>query len=133
MKEHARVCPNCGSTDVSVDRSDVVGMLGLDYGYKCGNCGFSSKLFPEVPVEDMGEYQQELQEKNPDAYLQEEYEPTQKEPNRSRALMGGLFILLGAGSVPMVRVSLHGLFGAFLLPVGIYMLYQEWKRFRGTP
>lgn len=129
MKDAVKVCPNCGSTDVSVDRSDVIAVMGLDYGYKCGNCGFSSKLFPEVPVEKMEEYQQELEKQNPETYLNTEYERAGDGFSAGRALMGAVFILLGLGSLPMASQSIQGLLGAFLIPAGIYMLYREWKKF----
>lgn len=122
-----RVCPNCGSERVERDKQDIISSLGLDVQYRCAECGYAGKLFPEVPEENIDEYLEEVEER----------EPAEIESgvgfNRSRLLMGALLLLLGAGSLPLARVSLHGVIGALLIPVGAQMIYKEYRRFKGTP
>ncbi len=45
------VCPKCGSTDVSADFSNPVGVVtGRFQNFKiCNHCGYDSMIFPEVP------------------------------------------------------------------------------------
>ena len=45
-----RVCPECGSTDIS-----PITMTGYisQPTYVCNNCGFQSTIFPEVDMADL--------------------------------------------------------------------------------
>lgn len=43
-----RVCPRCGSRDVTSPRIGRV----ITLGYLCSNCGFYSVLFPEVGLKE---------------------------------------------------------------------------------
>jgi len=122
-----RVCPNCGSERVERDRQDIISSLGLDVQYRCAACGYAGKLFPEVPEENIEEYLEEVEDH--EAAEVQQYTGF----DRSRLVMGAMLLLLGAGSLPLARVSLHGVIGALLIPVGAQMIYKEYRRFRGTP
>lgn len=47
-----RLCPKCGSRDISVDSGWLVG-LGVPAKYVCDDCNFSSVMFPEVLKKDV--------------------------------------------------------------------------------
>ena len=56
--KYVRICPVCGSIDVSPDLSNPAAVVsGALYMYKCNRCGFvgNSILFPEVPVNEVPE------------------------------------------------------------------------------
>ena len=43
------VCPECNSTNISMDHSNaLVGAMGLPADFICKDCGFTSKVFPEM-------------------------------------------------------------------------------------
>ncbi len=51
-------CPQCGSTEVRQDTSDPLqGPFGLPERFVCGRCGYTGYTFPEVPEEDLAEFQ----------------------------------------------------------------------------
>ncbi len=51
--EYVRVCPVCGSVDVSPDLTIPAAVAsGALYGYRCNECGYSGIIFPEFSVED---------------------------------------------------------------------------------
>lgn len=119
-----KVCPNCGSTDVSRDSIGVAAMMGLDFGYRCGNCGYSSKLMPEVDPDELEEFQEEFEAENPEDYL----DPEASTPDRTDGpgmLVGMFFVVLGLGSVPIAFQSSIGLVGSLLLPAGLYIIYRD--------
>ncbi len=47
FKMKIRTCPNCGSTDVEIDRT--MGITGAKY--RCGSCGYSGDIIIEQDVE----------------------------------------------------------------------------------
>lgn len=42
-----RTCPNCGSTDIALDR--MMGITGMRY--KCNTCGYTGDIIAEQDVE----------------------------------------------------------------------------------
>lgn len=48
---YVRVCPRCGSHNVKMSRTPLVGYLGYHTPNVCQNCGFTSVFFPEVQLE----------------------------------------------------------------------------------
>lgn len=119
-----RVCPNCGSTDVSRDKVGVAAMMGLDFGYRCGNCGYASKLMPEIEPDELEEFQEEFEKENPEQYL----DPENEVPERDGPgiMIGLMFVLLGLGSIPVALSSGGvGFVGSLLLPAGFYIIYRD--------
>src|SRR3989338_5337048 len=46
-----RICPRCNSRKVEVAKSAAIAFTGYLTPYVCGNCSYSSILFPEVELE----------------------------------------------------------------------------------
>jgi hypothetical protein len=56
-----KICPKCGSKDVEVDTSNIVGNIGaIPQGYVCNHCSFTSPFFPEIESENVEEFQEEF-------------------------------------------------------------------------
>lgn len=94
-EETVQVCPNCGSLDVHVSRENVTDMMGLDHEYTCSNCEFTSKLFPEVPAENVEAYEEAFQEAFSDRYLNKDWGFSISGSNHSRILVGALLVFFG--------------------------------------
>lgn len=61
MTEKTRICPKCGSVDVSFDFSNSAGIAyGTPGKYKCGKCGFSAMIFPEIDKEETEEFRKQM-------------------------------------------------------------------------
>lgn len=49
MANYTKICPKCGSTDIQNDYSVAAEWAaGASPGFICAECGFVSKLFPEI-------------------------------------------------------------------------------------
>lgn len=119
-----KVCPNCGSTDVERESSGVAAMMGLDFGYRCNTCDYTSKLFIEVEPDKLEDLQQELEEANPDTYLDPDT-PVAETQTGPPTWIGIVFLLLGLGAIPAARLSFEGVFGVLLIPIGLYIIWRN--------
>jgi predicted nucleic-acid-binding Zn-ribbon protein len=54
-----KVCPKCGSTDVSFNFTNVYG-LSAPNNITCNKCGFQSFNFPEVDKKDLKRFRENL-------------------------------------------------------------------------
>jgi len=121
MAKH--VCPRCGSTDISgVGLGTALGMGEQ----KCAACGYRAPQFPVTEATE--EELREQQEAMADADIEEELDELEVPFNRLRFYTGVIMIALGIGSVPMIRTTLTGLWGALLIPIGLLTCYREWER-----
>lgn len=57
-----RICPNCGSTDIGVDRSNVISLMALQSSYECNECGYAG-IFPEVDDDDAAQQSAAIKER----------------------------------------------------------------------
>ncbi len=48
---NVKVCPRCSSRKVEVAKSAAIAFTGYLTPYVCGNCSYSSILFPEIELE----------------------------------------------------------------------------------
>lgn len=64
-KKHVKICPKCGSTDIRTDFNNPAKIsYGAPLDYKCLDCGFSSKIFPEVLEEEIINFKKKLKEES---------------------------------------------------------------------
>lgn len=64
-EQYVRVCPNCKSLDVEMDRSNPVQpVLGLPAMYICRKCGHSGHVFPEVEVSEIEGFEKKVKKKH---------------------------------------------------------------------
>lgn len=89
MNGAKQVCPNCGSTNVHIDRTNIISWLGLDSSYRCDKCGYTG-IFPHVDADDVEDHQQEVWERG-----RLETEHGKDRPTRGRIILGALFLLAG--------------------------------------
>lgn len=89
MNHETRVCPNCGSTDIGVNRDNIMSWMGLDTSYQCGKCGYTG-IFPEVSDEDVKEQQLEIRKRG-----RLKNNISNDGPTRGRIAIGILFLLAG--------------------------------------
>lgn len=89
--DKARICPNCGSTDVGVDDSQVLTMMRLQEGYVCRDCGYTG-IFPVVDENSIDEQRDainDIDDEDLDAL------ETASGPTKRRVLYGIAFFLAG--------------------------------------
>ncbi|MDY6771598.1 MAG: hypothetical protein SV186_06635 [Candidatus Nanohaloarchaea archaeon] len=126
-----RVCPNCGSEDVSRTRSTVTGMLGLDNRYECGRCGYTGNLFPVMDEEETDEHREALREEKSFEEM-DDYEPPETPVSGWRVVTGVVMVLLGLGSLPLASRSGTALVGSLLIPIGAMTIYREVRKYRSS-
>ncbi len=72
--DYFKVCSNCGSLKIGLDKS----LKGFGYGapsmYKCNNCGTTLPFFPEVAEEELESYVTDIKNAEPILELEEESE-----------------------------------------------------------
>jgi len=56
-----RICPKCGSTDIMVDHSTIVGIMPVVY--VCNNCGTTAAFFPDVDRADIEKFRNKINKK----------------------------------------------------------------------
>lgn len=122
-EKYITVCPNCGSTDVRLERMNIANRLGLDTEFVCNNCGFTSKIFPELPIDKLEKYEKKLKEMDPDRYLQKRYPEALKKVNRKRLIAGAIFTLFGMSAIPGIGATY--LAPLALIIAGIAIIYYE--------
>lgn len=71
--EYVTVCPHCGSTKVHPDLSKDMVAWGGSTRMLCGDCNFSSIVFPEMPKMDLPKFKKKIKNRT----SQEEKEMTQ--------------------------------------------------------
>ncbi len=123
--EMVQACPNCGSLDVHVSRENVVDMMGLDHEYTCHNCGFTSKLFPEVPEENVDAFEAAFEDTFEDRYLNRDWGFSISGSNHPRILVGALLALFGLAAVPFPGIVSPVVFAVVLIIAGIAVLSYE--------
>lgn len=124
-EETVQACPNCGSLDVHVSRENVVDMMGLDHEYTCHNCGFTSKLFPEIPADSVEEYEDAFQDTFEDRYLNRDWGFSLSGANHPRILLGALLVLFGLATPLFANVLSPLFFAAAVILAGIAIIAFE--------
>lgn len=113
-----RVCPNCGSTNVGVDRSNVISLMALQSSYECRDCGYAG-IFPEVENESVTDQQEEIRERG---RLQDKL--PDEPPSNGRVGLGILFLVVGVPPT-IYASSLEGkLVGILSLVIGGGVLFE---------
>ncbi|MFB6166774.1 MAG: hypothetical protein ABEJ62_00745 [Candidatus Nanohaloarchaea archaeon] len=113
-----RICPNCGSTDIGTDTTSVISRLSLSGSLECRECGYNG-IFPEVDEEGLEEAREEIEERDlEDASVQEEFA-------WSRAGLGLLLLLLGAGATSYATWGNGLLAGLLALAIGASVVFGE--------
>jgi len=51
-KKYVKFCPKCKSLNIRAELKSGW-WIGLPAVYKCRNCGFKSRLFPEISMEEV--------------------------------------------------------------------------------
>lgn len=120
-----RVCPNCGSTDISVDRSNVISMMALEQSYVCESCGYSG-IFPEVDSDRVTEQVAKIKERGRLSDI-----PEPDGPTTGRIFIGILFFVLGIPAalyMPWGGGKLAGLL-SILIGAGVFFEYvSHWQK-----
>jgi len=55
-----KICPKCGSTDIMVDRSTIMGIMPVVY--VCDNCGNTAAFFPDVERKNIEKFRKAIKE-----------------------------------------------------------------------
>ena len=63
-EKYFNVCPNCGSTNVHPDLSKDMIAWGGSTRMSCGNCNFSSIVFPEVTKAGLKEFKEKIKQRS---------------------------------------------------------------------
>jgi len=64
-EKYFKVCPNCGSTNVRPDLSKDMIAWGGSTRMSCGNCNYSSIIFPEVTNAGLKEFKEKIKQRSP--------------------------------------------------------------------
>ena len=118
MHGTTRVCPNCGSTKIGVDRSNILSMMALSSSYECQECGYSG-MFPEVDNEEVRDQQRAIRDRGK---LQETI--MTDGPTRGRILIGIIFLLLGIPAAMYAPWGGGRLAGILSLLVGAAIMFE---------
>lgn len=118
MRDHTAVCPNCGSTDIGHDRSDVVSVLLGESG-QCQDCGYTG-IFPEVAVDDLSDYRDALADADIDASDTVETAGS----GRGRLVIGVLLLIVGLGATGSATWGNGLLAGLLALAIGAAILAE---------
>ena len=60
-EKYVRVCPQCKSSDVAIDRyNSLQPAMGLLAVYRCNKCGYLGNYFPEVKLSEIKEFKEEV-------------------------------------------------------------------------
>lgn len=124
-EDMVKACPNCGALDVHVSRENVVDMLGMDHEYSCGNCGFTSKLFPEIPAENVEAFEEAFAEEVGERYMNKGWGFSFSGSNHPRILVGALLVLFGLSAIPYPGGVSPITAAALLVIAGIVILLYE--------
>ena len=61
MKNKVFICPRCGSVDIKINADHLTSVIGVTpIDHKCRNCGFTSKVFPEIESKDIQSFREEI-------------------------------------------------------------------------
>lgn len=120
MPPETRVCPDCGSTDIGHDRGDVISLV-MGTPAVCQACGYSG-IFPEVPVDELGEYADAVADRDGPA------PDLQRGRSLPRLATGVLLLLLGAGATSSATWGDGLLAGLLALAIGAALLAEELVR-----
>lgn len=64
-EKYVRVCPQCKSPDVDMDKSNPLQpAMGLPAMYICNKCGHLGNYFPEVKLSELEEFEEEVTKKH---------------------------------------------------------------------
>lgn len=91
MPQGRRVCPRCGSTQISHDPTSVISRLSLDHTQQCEECGYTG-FFPVIAEEELDTFHEEVVD-NPEV----EVEPAGTTGTRSRSRLAIGILMLGMG------------------------------------
>ena len=60
-EELVKICPKCGSTNVSTEFSNPANVAyGNALNYFCNKCDYVAKIFPEVKTKDINKFRKNL-------------------------------------------------------------------------
>lgn len=125
-EEYVKVCPNCGSTDIRIGQEStrkITDAFGIDSEFKCGNCGFSSYLFPEVPLSKLEEYEGNLEEISSDEVEGQEHTGFDKKAFAASILVVSFSITISS-TLAGFTDPLYSSIGYFaFLAIILYLLY----------
>lgn len=107
MRNKQRVCPNCGSTDIDIDRTDIISRMALNQSYVCTECGYSG-IFPEVDADQVDEHRETVRHQQ-DITIANSSDHGKHGIRTGRLVIGILFLLVG------IPAALYGTWGSGLL------------------
>lgn len=105
MRDRQRVCPNCGSTDIDIDRTDIISRMALSQSYICSECGYSG-IFPEVDADQVDSHRDAARHRK-DLTVDDTADGTGF--RAGRLIAGVLFLAVG------IPAALYGSWGSGLL------------------
>lgn len=118
MRNTTRVCPNCGATDITIDRSDIMSWFGLETSYRCESCGYTG-IIPEVDNDDVGDQKLAIKERGK---LKDTL--VDSGPTRGRILFGIMFLILGIPSATFATWGAGKLAGLLSLAIGAAIMFE---------
>ena len=62
-EEYIKICPNCKSIDINLDKSTLQQTGALPSMYICNKCGHSGFIFPEIKVDELKKFEKEVDKK----------------------------------------------------------------------
>lgn len=118
MRDTTRVCPNCGSTDISIDRTELMSWFGLETSYRCDSCDYSG-IFPEVDNDDVDEQRTAIKKRG---RLKDTV--ADAGPTRGRILFGIMFLILGIPSAMYATWGAGKLAGLLSIAIGSAIMFE---------
>jgi len=64
MKNRILICPKCGSIDIKSHPDHLSAVIGVTpIESQCKNCGFLSKIFPEIGIKGIQGFRNQIKKK----------------------------------------------------------------------
>lgn len=124
MVNSVKICPECASRDIKMDRNNWLGFIGMNPTYTCNECGYSGSIALEIDEDKADDAKEALE--NSDEEITREV-GAENEINKVKLLTGFLFLLMGAPLLyaPLTSDFVIGVITSFF---GVSLIHMELRK-----
>ncbi|MFB6215769.1 MAG: hypothetical protein ABEJ72_02195 [Candidatus Aenigmatarchaeota archaeon] len=124
MTGSVKICPECASREIEMDRRNWLGFIGQNPTYNCKECGYSGSIVLEIDEDKADDAKKALDDS-------EEVVPEKKEIdmeiNRVKLITGFVFLLMGVPLLyaPLTSDFIIGIITSFF---GVSLVHMELRK-----
>ena len=131
MTKYVMVCPKCKSPDIYRDTSNkLTGAMGLPSMYVCNVCGHSGPVFPEVDINELDNFEKEVDKKGLRDTTKDNSELI--DTSYGKGIVRGYWKVIGPLAIIFGLVFLltpFNIYGGFLLLIGGLMTFFSFRKY----